>query len=113
MDCKRRIGTKIKELRESKQISQAQLAEFIGKSTGSVGQFERGEICPSCETLSRIIEFFDADANIFFSRENKQSAIEPIILSNLISAMDSGERKKFSQLLQELSRVIDFTEINM
>lgn len=50
-------------------ITQEQLAEKIGVTTGSVGEYERGETAPSVETLKLLVEFLGIDPREVFSGE--------------------------------------------
>lgn len=47
----RQIGVAVRELRKAKGMSQASLAEVIGRSTDAISQIELGKSLPSLETL--------------------------------------------------------------
>jgi transcriptional regulator with XRE-family HTH domain len=47
----REIGANVKELRRVKNMTQADLADAIGRTTDAVSQIERGVNVPSLETL--------------------------------------------------------------
>lgn len=105
-----KLGVVIKELREKKNISQALLAESISKSTSIIGQFERGEVFPSYETLYSIIEFWDVDANLLFPRKKPQYLTEAIVMLNLFSQMQDDERKTIINFYQNLLMLLSFTK---
>ncbi len=65
------IGNKITEARKKKNISQAQLAQFLFISPQAVGKWERGESSPDIITFNRLSEILDVDLNYF--SENFQS----------------------------------------
>jgi transcriptional regulator with XRE-family HTH domain len=68
-----RIGTVIRAKREKKNYSQEHLDELIGKSSGYIGQVERGETIPSTPMLKKIIEVLGIDANtLYFNTESNQ-----------------------------------------
>lgn len=48
-------GTIIGNARKRAGLTQAQLAERLGKSQSEIGRWERGEVQPSFETLQRIV----------------------------------------------------------
>lgn len=50
----RRIGKKIREMREKKSLTQEKLALNAGLNRAYIGYIERGERNPSTETLSKI-----------------------------------------------------------
>ena len=49
-----RMGQRIKELREERSMTQAQLSEALGCSDGYISQVERGISNPSLEFLARL-----------------------------------------------------------
>ncbi|PUA41539.1 XRE family transcriptional regulator [Pseudomonas protegens] len=53
------IGAKIKTLRKSFQMSQADLAEQVGCDAPLIGRYERGINLPSIEQLIRIATVFN------------------------------------------------------
>ena len=48
-------ATIIHNARKRGGLTQAQLAELLGKSQSEIGRWERGEVQPSFETLQRIV----------------------------------------------------------
>lgn len=50
------LGKQIKEAREKKKMTQAQVAAKAGMNTNYYAVIERGEINPSYETLKKIAE---------------------------------------------------------
>ena len=56
-DMRRRIGWRIKEIRELHlEVDQKAFAERIGSNQSTVSRIERGKILPSVETVLRISE---------------------------------------------------------
>ena len=107
---KKKLGAVIRSLRESRGMSQAQLAELIGKSPGTVGQYERGEIWPTCEGLFKIIDFFDVDLDIFASNKKSQYDTETLLMLHLFSQMNNVEKKGVTKFLKGLAQVSSFME---
>nr|DAR79253.1 MAG TPA: helix-turn-helix domain protein [Caudoviricetes sp.] len=61
------FGEKIKQLRQSKYLSQSQLASQLGVSTSAISQYETEVRIPRDEVKIRIAEFFETEvAHIFF-----------------------------------------------
>ena len=61
------FGEKIKRLRQSKYLSQSQLASQLGVSTSAICQYETEVRIPRDEVKIRIAEFFETEvAHIFF-----------------------------------------------
>jgi len=57
------IGTRIKEARESKHLTQEQLAEIVGLSTTHISVIERGVKAPKLETFIEIANALDVTAD--------------------------------------------------
>ncbi|MBP1308736.1 transcriptional regulator with XRE-family HTH domain [Paenibacillus sp. 1182] len=66
-------GTKIRELRKSKEMSIKALADELGKSSSTIGMYERGERSPNFETLFRLAHFFSVDVDYFFNEMDVMS----------------------------------------
>lgn len=60
------IGTKIKSLRKSKNLSQEKFAEKIMMSRNALGSIERGETNVPILTLYKIFKEFDIDLKNLF-----------------------------------------------
>lgn len=52
--------------RESRGMTQAQLAEKLGVSPQQVSQWERGDVKPSAENVARIMSALQAPATFFY-----------------------------------------------
>lgn len=61
------IGKRIKELRQNKKLTQENLAETIGLTTGHISAIERGVNSPSIETLIMILNTLECSADELFS----------------------------------------------
>ena len=53
-DLGRRVGRKIRAYREQRGLTQAQLAELVGKGVETISNFERGKTIPALVTLEQI-----------------------------------------------------------
>jgi transcriptional regulator with XRE-family HTH domain len=103
---KERIGKVLKKLRKARKMKQEDLAAFVGKSAGAVGQIERGEIYPHYETLAKIINIFDADANLFFFKEASNQPELSRWISDWVYGMTDDERKGTALILEKLSFIL-------
>lgn len=66
MDMKNHIGVRVKTARQSKGLTQEQLAESIGKSVETVSNIERGAMLTGIETLQRIAQTLQVPIISFF-----------------------------------------------
>lgn len=103
---KKYLGKILKELRLSRNMTQEQMAERIDKSAGAVGQLERGDIYPNYETLAKIIDVLDVDANLFFFKESSQHSDVSGWLTDAFFGMTDSERKEIGSFLANVSRIM-------
>lgn len=61
-----KIGTMIREKRNSQHLTQEELAEKVSLSIGMIGLIERGETMPSVENLDAIILELGIDPRSLF-----------------------------------------------
>lgn len=62
---------RLKELRKSKNLKQAEFAAIFNASQGAVGNWESGKRMPDAETLSKIADFFGVSVDYLLCRENQ------------------------------------------
>ena len=60
------VGTIIKNLRESKEMTQESLCELIDINQGNLSNIENGKNFPSFETICALIEVLNIEPNEFF-----------------------------------------------
>lgn len=94
------IGKKIKELREIKQITQEELAKYLGVAPQTVYKYEKEINEPDLKTTSKIAEYFNVTTDYLLGRtDNLDMLNEPIqIAASMkdgldISDMDDDEKK--------------------
>lgn len=61
------LGENIKTFRIHKHLTQAEFAELIDVSVGSVSQMERGDYSPRLSTFYLICDVLDIDSNVLLS----------------------------------------------
>lgn len=60
---------RLKELRKSRDLSQAELAEKIGVSVGLIGMYENGQRNPSKEKMEVIADFFNVSLDYITGKD--------------------------------------------
>ena len=60
---------RLKELRDSKRMSQAKLVKAIGVSQSTVGMWENGKNHPEHNTLLKIAEYFEVPVDYLVGKE--------------------------------------------
>lgn len=67
----RRIGRRVKELRQAKQLTQEQLAEQIDRTVDTISNLERGASLTRLEVILRIADALSVQPSEIFSFEPK------------------------------------------
>ena len=53
------LGDRIKEYRETKKMTQNELAELLEVSTATISKYETGALEPSIESIKRLADIFN------------------------------------------------------
>ena len=90
------LSQNLKYLRKKNNISQQALADKIGMSRSSIGDYERGRTEPDIDTLIKIVDYFDVSVDDLLRKDLKKEDYE--ILSNkdlrvLAITIDSYDRE--------------------
>jgi transcriptional regulator with XRE-family HTH domain len=116
------IGTKIKILRESKKLSQNELADQLEISQGWLCKIESGMVEKIDFTLMhKICDFFEVDFQYFLedscsqtNQDNKNSAISifgnPVVYNNLpenVIETIMKNQEQITQLIERQNRLIE------
>ena len=94
MDILKAVGKRIRQLRESHEMSQADLAEESGLSDNYIGLLERGERSPSVPTLSVIAKALNAHVSELFNfteSDKKQYGIRERALKLMLRGKSEDE----------------------
>ncbi len=102
MDIKKTLGKRIQDFRKSRNLTQEQLAEFIGIDTISLSKIETGRNYPTAENLAKIATIFNVEVYELFIDDNIKSNDE------LLSEINEGITKisKDNKKLHILSAVV-------
>ncbi len=65
-----KFSIRLRELRQSKNLSQQKLADLLGISKSSINMYERGEREPGLDLLEAIADFFNVDIDYLLGKSN-------------------------------------------
>ena len=108
------IGSRIKELRQLKGYTQAELAELTDISTNYIGYIERGERTVSLQTLERLAHILRLEVSAFFlfrpqgaddeaKPPNRQSQLT-VKLATFLQNIDAEDLKLLFKFAKRLTR---------
>lgn len=99
----KKLGLRIKELRESKKISQLKLAEIINMEASNLSKIERGVQIPKEEGLIRLSEALDVPVKELFNYEHFME--KAIIINKITDILNNSDEKlvqKYYKILLEI-----------
>ena len=99
---------RIKELRLSKGLSQAELAKILGYNQTAIGKYERGELEPSIATMEKLCDFFECSMP---DKNNPNLAKTPQFSRFLSNARLKYVKYIFVRLCQKSSKISVFWSI--
>lgn len=99
------IGTTIKRLRRERSITQEQLAEYLGISTGAVSQWECDRTAPDITQLPLLANIFDVSADELLEiGEKKKDEIIRVFLDRYDELSNKGDLQSRFDLTKEMYR---------
>jgi len=99
------IGKKLKDARISKKLTQAELAEELGVSTGYICQIEHGDKCFNLRRLEEVANLFDKPVTYFIdgaAGDIRASIIIEIV--DILTRLPSDELEKAKEILYIIAR---------
>lgn len=107
------IGSKIRELRKSKNISIAELSNKTGLSIGLISQTERNIVVPSVVSLWKIAKGLDVSIGYFFGEEDKRVGNPIVRKNNRKRIVTTNSNAIYELLCPDLNRKIEFLHITL
>ncbi|WP_101451183.1 helix-turn-helix domain-containing protein [Aquimarina sp. MAR_2010_214] len=98
-----KIGSKIKELRENKNISQRELADSISMNQSQYSKIERDIVDPRISTIEKISKALNINlSDLFFSYQatNNDDNLKENI--RLLEKLSNEEKKSIFDLVKKL-----------
>ena len=109
MDRKKLIGLRIRTMRRSRKMTQADLANAINQSQSSITMYETGRREPDFETLEALADIFNVSLSSIVADEASDNFYSPImetmssqarIISGGVDRMPPEKRDQALKILQ-------------
>ena len=110
MEIPKYIGDRIKYYRTKKNITQQEVAEYLGTTSQTVSRYESGVLEANHTVLFKLAEYFGTSINNFFPPLNFDNAIPIDINDNIIKIPVYGTIKAGIPI-ESQSDIIDYVEI--
>ena len=89
---------RLKELREIRKMSQAELADILDVAQQTVASWERGKSSPNYELLQRIADYFHVSTDYILGREEKRLPFAALpVVGNIIKMLAALSPQKQEQ----------------
>lgn len=86
-DLKTTFGRRVRSARTSAGLTQADVAERIGKSAELIGRIERGQVGPSFETIEALCEVLSVSAAELFGGAARVPSRPDKAIARVVSAL--------------------------
>jgi transcriptional regulator with XRE-family HTH domain len=110
------IGDKLRELRDSKKMSQKDIAILLGCTQAAVARYESGASCPNEDTLLWYANYFEASLDYIFGRTEsknggilKKSVLQSVSkdFADYLEETIAPGSAFYNKLTQDISEMID------
>lgn len=103
---------RLKELREQKNLTQAQLSKFLNISASTIGMYEQGRRFPDENLLKHISQYFNVSIDYLLGLTNIPNTIDDYIQKSNTNSyhINDDEQtliRKYRQLKAEDKQIID------
>jgi len=102
-DTKLILSQRLRKLREEKGISQEYLANMVGVTQSSIGNYERGEKLPNADTLRKICEVFNVSADYLLGLSGEANYQNP-----RLKAVPNGAIESYNKVISSLEEMVSY-----
>ncbi len=106
------FGKKIKEARETKSFSQAEIARQIGVHHSIIGKYERDEVKPSIDVVKKIALVLDTTAGFLMGETKEQNVLKDPLMFKRMADIESLPPRDKESLLLTVDNFIKATKFN-
>ena len=109
------FGKKLRECRESKKLSQNELAKLIEAHHSIIGKYERDEVKPSIDVVKKIANILETTVGYLLDEsQDKNIFKDPTMLNRLneISALNDYDREHILYAIDGLIKSVKIKNIS-
>jgi transcriptional regulator with XRE-family HTH domain len=89
------FGKKLRDCRESKNLSQSELAKQLGSHHSIIGKYERDEVKPTIDVVKRLADVLNTTAGYFLGESDDSLLLkDPIMLKRFKEINDLPDDDK-------------------
>ena len=94
------VGSRIRELRKGRHLTQTELSEKIGIAQSDLSRMEQGEYKVGLDTLFKILQVFDLKMGEFFGETDSPSEKEARDLAGEIQNLSEQSRQEIREFVR-------------
>ena len=99
-----KVGQRIKEIRESQNVSMNRLAKLCEVSQANLSRIESGYQQPAFDTMERIISALGFTLGEFFSQHNSEVDSELNSLFDIVRSLRPEQRRALKEFLRQMKK---------
>lgn len=101
------IGKRIKDIRKSRGLTQAQLAELSGVEPSNISHIERAATKLSLPTLINIANALGSSLDeLVYGNLAKSTHVSVVLIDNLLSDCDASELRSIAEVIKTTKAVL-------
>lgn len=104
MNIKKLLGKRIQELRKKNNLTQENLAEFVGIEPVSISNIENGKYYPTAENLDKIITILKTTPEKLFSFGHHQTNDDLLSEINSMLLENQSKMKDIYKIIRALTQ---------
>ena len=108
------FGKKLREAREAKSFSQAELAKRIGSYHSIIDKYDHDEVKPTVDVVKKLVEVLETTAGYLFRSNSKQRHLKyPLMLKRLndINSFSSTNKEHILYTLDTMMNNVKFRKV--
>jgi transcriptional regulator with XRE-family HTH domain len=110
---KKLVGTRIRKLRESKDLTQENMALELDITAGAYAKIERGETDPSITRLKQVADILKVDVTYFFKENTPAFSMVEEPEQKYGGYASKEDVENLAQLVRELNLKLEKLELQM
>lgn len=107
------FGKKLRDAREVKGFSQAELARQISSHHSIIGKYERDEVKPTVDVIKKLADVLDTTISFLMGETENQDVFKDPVMFKRMADIESLPEKDKECLLLTVDNFIRATKMNM
>ena len=107
------FGKKLRDAREAKSFSQAELARQIKSHHSIIGKYERDEVKPTVDVIKKLADVLETTISYLMGETDNKNVLKDPVMFKRIADIESLPEKDRECLLVTVDNFIKATKINM